>query len=180
MSYERWALRTVGESVLGELARFGPQGAMGDVVAAWPDAVGAGIAAEAWPARIARDGTLTIATSSSVWAFELTQLEATVRERLAAALGDGAPKRLRFVPGRLPERGPGLRGRLDAPAAGGQRGRAAPRRGARADDRGRAPPGARRACRGRVARACRDPAGRPAALICCRSPEMRPLAGLFS
>jgi len=104
MSYERWALRTVGESVLGELARFGPQGAMGDVVAAWPDAVGAGIAAEAWPARIARDGTLTVATSSSVWAFELTQLEETIRERLSVALGEGAPKRLRFAPGRLPER----------------------------------------------------------------------------
>ena len=106
MSRERWFLRTVGESVLEELGRFGPQGALGDVVAAWPGAVGAGIAEHAWPARIARDGTLTVAASSSVWAFELTQLEATVRERLAAAVGDGAPRRLRFVPGRLPERGP--------------------------------------------------------------------------
>lgn len=106
MSRERWTLRTVGETVLEELGRFGPQGALGDVVAAWPDAVGAGIAEHAWPARIARDGTLTVAASSSVWAFELTQLEATIRERLAPALGDTAPRRLRFVPGRLPERGP--------------------------------------------------------------------------
>jgi hypothetical protein len=101
----RWSLRTVGESVLEELARFGAQGALGDAVAAWPDAVGAAIAEQAWPARIARDGTLTVATSSSVWAFELTQLEATIRERLAAMLGDAGPARLRFVPGRLPERG---------------------------------------------------------------------------
>jgi len=106
VSRERWSLRTVGESVLEELGRFGAQGALGDVVAAWPDAVGAGIAEHAWPARIARDGTLTVAASSSVWAFELTQLEATIRERLAAAVGDAAPRRLRFVPGRLPERGP--------------------------------------------------------------------------
>ena len=105
MSYDRWVLRTVGESVLGELGRFGPAGAMGEVVSAWPAAVGEAIAREAWPARIARDGTLTVATSSSVWAFELTQLEETIRERLAGALGDAAPKRLRFAPGRLPERG---------------------------------------------------------------------------
>ena len=105
MSRDRWILRTVGESVLGELGRFGPEGAMGDVVAAWPAAVGAGIADQAWPARIARDGTLTVATSSSVWAFELTQLEETIRTRLAEALGESAPKRLRFAPGRLPERG---------------------------------------------------------------------------
>ncbi len=106
MSYDRWVLRTVGESVLGELERFGPAGAMRESVAAWPDAVGAGIAAEAWPAKVGRDGTLTVATSSSVWAFELTQLEETIRARLAAALGDAAPKRLRFAPGRLPERAP--------------------------------------------------------------------------
>ena len=105
MSRDRWILRTVGESVLGELGRFGPGGAMGDVVAAWPAAVGAGIAEQAWPARIARDGTLTVATSSSVWAFELTQLEETIRTRLVEALGEAAPKRLRFAPGRLPEQG---------------------------------------------------------------------------
>ena len=105
MSRERWSLRTVGESVLEELGRFGPQGGLGEVVSAWPDAVGPAIAEQAWPARIARDGTLTVAASSSVWAFELTQLEETIRGRLATALGDAAPPRLRFVPGRLPERG---------------------------------------------------------------------------
>lgn len=105
MSRDRWVLRTVGESILEELGRFGPAGAIGPIVDAWPAAVGAGIAEQAWPARLARDGTLVVATSSSVWAFELTQLEATVRKRLAVALGDAAPARLRFQPGRLPERG---------------------------------------------------------------------------
>jgi hypothetical protein len=101
---DRWRYpRTIGESVLDELGRFGPAGAIGEVVAAWPDAVGAAIAREAWPARIARDGTLHVATSSSVWAYELTQLEETVLERLREALGETAPARLRFAAGRVPE-----------------------------------------------------------------------------
>jgi hypothetical protein len=101
---DRWRYpRTIGESVLDELGRFGPAGAIGEVVAAWPDAVGAAIAREAWPARIARDGTLHVATSSSVWAYELTQLEETVLERLREALGETTPARLRFAAGRVPE-----------------------------------------------------------------------------
>ena len=100
---ERWHLRTLGESVLGELGRFGPAGAIGDVVAAWPEAVGEAIAREAWPARIGRDGTLHVATSSSVWAHELTHLEETILERLKEALGETAPTRLRFAVGRVPE-----------------------------------------------------------------------------
>ena len=97
-----WHLRTIGEAVGEELSRFGRPGDLADVVEAWPDAVGAAIAENAWPARIARDGTLSVSTSSSVWAFELTKLEATIRERLATALGEKAPDRLRFAVGRLP------------------------------------------------------------------------------
>jgi predicted nucleic acid-binding Zn ribbon protein len=100
-----WGPQPIGEEVRRELGRFGPQGAMGEIVAAWPAAVGQAIAANAWPARAARDGTLHVATSSSAWAFELTQLEETVRARLAEHLGKAAPPRLRFQPGRLPERG---------------------------------------------------------------------------
>ncbi|MFN2472074.1 MAG: DUF721 domain-containing protein [Gaiellaceae bacterium] len=76
---------------------------MAALVTAWPPAVGDAIARNAWPARLARDGTLNVATSSSAWAFELTQLEGDVRRRLRAALGNGAPVRLRFAPGPLPE-----------------------------------------------------------------------------
>jgi hypothetical protein len=93
----------LGESVRREFDRFGPVGAIAAVVEAWPAAVGASIARNAWPARIARDGTLHVATSSSAWAFELGLLEAELRERLAAAVGDDAPKQLRFAPGPLPE-----------------------------------------------------------------------------
>src|ERR687898_2116943 len=98
-------MEPLGADFRRELARFGPQAGLGEVVAAWPAAVGPGIAANAWPARIARDGTLHVATSSSAWAFELTQLEATVRERLSERLGKAAPAALRFAPGRLPEPG---------------------------------------------------------------------------
>src|SRR5262245_12684222 len=79
---------------------------MDDIVRAWPRSVGDSIAQNAWPARLARDGTLHVATSSSAWAFELTQLEPSVRGHLSEALGETAPKRLRFAPGRVPERGP--------------------------------------------------------------------------
>jgi hypothetical protein len=98
-------LEPIGDDVRRTLGRFGHEGTLGPIVDAWPSAVGEAIAANAWPARVARDGTLHVAAASSAWAFELTQLEAQVRERLSAALGDAAPPRLRFAVGPLPERG---------------------------------------------------------------------------
>jgi predicted nucleic acid-binding Zn ribbon protein len=98
-------LEPIGARLEQELGRLGPPGAISAVVASWPDAVGPAIAANAWPARIARDGTLHVSTGSSAWAFELTQLEETVRARLREHLGDACPARLRFATGRLPEPG---------------------------------------------------------------------------
>ena len=89
----------LADSVRSELSRFGPQADVGRIAEAWPAAVGEQIARNAWPARIARNGTLHVNTSSSAWAFELAQLEGDVRARL----GDLAPPRLRFAPGPLPE-----------------------------------------------------------------------------
>jgi hypothetical protein len=93
----------IGGDVQRELKRFGPAGAMAEIVKAWPAAVGDAIARSAWPARVGRDGTLHVATSSSAWAFELALLEADILGRLVEALGLDAPRRLRFAPGRLPE-----------------------------------------------------------------------------
>jgi hypothetical protein len=76
---------------------------MSDIVTAWPKAVGETVAANAWPARLARDGTLHVNAGSSTWAFELQQLEAEIAERLRDLLGKAAPERLRFAPGPLPE-----------------------------------------------------------------------------
>ena len=53
--------------------------------------------------HVGRDGTLYVATSSSAWAFELTQLAPELLARLRASAGDAAPPALRFVPGRVPE-----------------------------------------------------------------------------
>ena len=93
----------LGDDVRRELGRFGPGGAIAAVVAAWPGAVGDSISRNAWPARISRDGTLHVSTSSSAWAFELGLLEEELRGRLAKALQGETPERLRFAPGRLPE-----------------------------------------------------------------------------
>jgi predicted nucleic acid-binding Zn ribbon protein len=96
-------MERLGDSLDQELRRFGTTGSMPAIVAAWPAAVGEDVARNAWPARISRDGVLHVNTSSSTWAFELTQLAAAVLEQLAAGLDEAAPKGLRFAPGHLPE-----------------------------------------------------------------------------
>jgi hypothetical protein len=97
-------MERLGDGVRSELRRFsGPQGEMPAIVSAWPAAVGPEVARNAWPARVDRDGVLRVHTSSSAWAFELTQLAATVVAQLRAALGDRAPQGLRFAPGLIPE-----------------------------------------------------------------------------
>ncbi len=99
-------MRKLGDEVSRELGRFGAAEGMTRIVEAWPGAVGPTIARNAWPARIARDGTLHVSTSSSSWAFELAQLEADVLRRVRTAVGAKAPKKIRFAVGRLPELGP--------------------------------------------------------------------------
>ena len=96
-------MERLGDDVERELKRFGPQGAMADLVRVWPEAVGEAIARNAWPARVNRDGTLQVATSSSAWAFELAQLAPELLGRLRATAHESAPKALKFSPGPLPE-----------------------------------------------------------------------------
>jgi len=68
---------------------------MPELLEQWPAAVGEAIARFAWPARIARDGTVHVHTADSVWAFELGQRAPEIAKRLGAA-------KLRFAPGPLP------------------------------------------------------------------------------
>jgi hypothetical protein len=82
-----------------ELRRFGPNAEMGDVVAAWPEAVGEEIARNAWPARFQRDRTLIVHTRDAIWGFELGHRAGEISSRLP-----GKPV-LKFVPGPLPEPG---------------------------------------------------------------------------
>jgi hypothetical protein len=87
-------VKQLGEDVKRELGRFGPQGRIGELVEAWPVVVGETIARSAWPARVARDGTLHVNTADSIWAFELTSRAAEIAKRLGV-------ERIRFAPGRL-------------------------------------------------------------------------------
>jgi hypothetical protein len=93
-------MEPIGGELRSELARFGPQGGIGDAVAAWPDAVGPEIARHAWPARFQRDGTLLVHARDAVWSFELTHQAAEISSRLP-----NTPP-LKFVPGPLPEAAP--------------------------------------------------------------------------
>jgi hypothetical protein len=93
-------MEPLGDELKSELSRFGPQGGIGDTVAAWPAAVGEEIARHAWPARFTRDGTLLVNTRDAVWGFELTQRAAEISARLPTK-----PK-LKFAPGPLPEASP--------------------------------------------------------------------------
>jgi len=69
---------------------------MAELLERWAAAVGEAIARNAWPARIAKDGTVHVNTADSVWAFELGQRAREIAERLGV-------EKLRFAPGPLPQ-----------------------------------------------------------------------------
>ena len=69
---------------------------MGELLDRWPEAVGPEIARFAWPARIARDGTVYVNTADAIWAFELGHRGAEIASRLGV-------ESVRFAAGPLPE-----------------------------------------------------------------------------
>ncbi len=77
--------------------------ALAELTRVWPSAVGEAISRAAWPLRLARDGTLLVATVSSTWAFELSRMAPEILAKLAETAGDVAPTGLRFAPGPVPE-----------------------------------------------------------------------------
>jgi len=97
----------IGKSVERVLSRTGGGTALAltEITAVWPKAVGEAVAREAWPLRVARDGTLHVATTSSTWAFELDRLSPEIEEQLGVLLGPATPKKLRFRVGPVPEPG---------------------------------------------------------------------------
>jgi predicted nucleic acid-binding Zn ribbon protein len=77
------------EAAVGEAVRAAaPPGALARVQGAWARAVGPGVSAAASPVS-ERDGVITVACESAVWAQELELLRADLEARLDA--------RLRFV-----------------------------------------------------------------------------------
>ncbi len=89
-------MEPLGPDIRAELGRYGPQAGMAELVERWPEAVGEAIARNAWPARIARDGTVHINTADSVWAFELGHKAIEIAGKLGV-------EKLRFAAGPLPE-----------------------------------------------------------------------------
>jgi predicted nucleic acid-binding Zn ribbon protein len=88
--------RPVSLALQKAIEPLAPATLLGAVQSAWPGAVGDAIAAEASPVS-ERDGVVTVACSSSVWANELDLLASETLEKLRSELPEGADLRaLRF------------------------------------------------------------------------------------
>ena len=100
-------MERIGGEIERELARGGSRDAipLAALTSAWPTVVGDAIARNAWPLRIARDGTLHVATSSATWAQELAFLSDEILTRLRERLGTDAPTKVRCAVGPIPESG---------------------------------------------------------------------------
>lgn len=98
-------MERLGDQVQNELRRSGSRDAipLAELTGVWPAVVGDAVARNAWPLRVARDGTLHVATASATWAHELDLLQETILDGLKRRLGDTAPTRLRFAAGPIPE-----------------------------------------------------------------------------
>jgi predicted nucleic acid-binding Zn ribbon protein len=72
-----------------------PKTGLASVQAGWSGAVGAQIAEVAQPVS-ERAGTLTVECTNAMWAQELDLMQGQLLERLREALGEGAPKTLKF------------------------------------------------------------------------------------
>jgi hypothetical protein len=100
-------MERIGREVERELARGGSRDAipLTALTTAWPTVVGDAVARHAWPLRIAKDGTLHVATASATWAQELGFLSDEILERLREHLGSAAPTKVRCAVGPIPESG---------------------------------------------------------------------------
>jgi hypothetical protein len=100
-------MERIGREVERELARGGSRDAipLTALTTAWPTVVGDAVARHAWPLRIAKDGTLHVATASATWAQELGFLSDEILERLRDRLGAAAPTKVRCAVGPIPEAG---------------------------------------------------------------------------
>jgi predicted nucleic acid-binding Zn ribbon protein len=101
----RLAPRPLRAALAGALPAARPAGLLAAVQSAWPEVAGATVARAAEPVS-ERDGVVTVACESSVWAHELELLAGDLTGRLNARLeGVAAPAkvaRLRFLVGSAP------------------------------------------------------------------------------
>ena len=100
----RRAPRSLGSVLPGVLAGAQPPTLLARVQALWPGVAGEALAAATAPVA-EREGVVTIACESSLWAHELDLLQSDLLARLGGALGAsgaGVVKRLRFKVGSRP------------------------------------------------------------------------------
>ena len=92
-----WFPRRIGDEIGRELRRLGPSAALGDVVRAWPDAVGAAIAAAALLAERAaqemsdRDRVIRIAKREGATLRALAEATGLSRQTIANICAAGSP-----------------------------------------------------------------------------------------
>jgi predicted nucleic acid-binding Zn ribbon protein len=94
----RRAPRSLSFALARVTAGLEPATTLARVQGAWADAVGDVVNSEAQPVS-ERDGIVTVACRSSVWAQELEMLGPDLTEKVNAALGDQAVAQLRFKAG---------------------------------------------------------------------------------
>jgi predicted nucleic acid-binding Zn ribbon protein len=97
----RLAPRALSSALEGVVRDVAPQTLLARVQAAWTEVAGDRLAAAAAPVS-EREGTVTVACKSAVWAHELELLAPDLLGRLEGALGDPLVTKLRFVVGSGP------------------------------------------------------------------------------
>jgi predicted nucleic acid-binding Zn ribbon protein len=94
--------RPIAEALQRVVARAAPATTIARVQSCWETVAGEIVAAEAEPVS-ERDGVVTVACRSAVWAGELELLTPDLVEALNGALGTPSVRALRFVVGGRPE-----------------------------------------------------------------------------
>ena len=95
--------RPLSNALDNVLPGVAPATPLAQVQAAWKEAAGDRMAAAATPVS-ERDGVVTVACESGVWAQELDLLAPDLLARLEAALGARSVTKLRFVTSSAPNR----------------------------------------------------------------------------
>jgi predicted nucleic acid-binding Zn ribbon protein len=100
---KRLSPRPLSNALDGVLPDVAPDTLLARVQAAWKGVAGPRLADAAAPVS-ERDGVVTVACESGVWAQELELLSPDLIAGLHAALSGSSPSRLRFVVGSGPNR----------------------------------------------------------------------------
>ena len=99
----RLAPRPLAAALSEALPAARPPGLLAQVQSAWPELAGPALAAAAQPVS-ERDGVVTVACESAVWAQELELLAPDLQRGLGERIEGGRVERLRFVVGSGPKR----------------------------------------------------------------------------